>query len=91
MTAFNQAWVDAQNAKRGAKAPPSPPEDGAACESDLHDFILQDCAAQGWLALHGSMAHRTYRTPGEPDFIILLPGRAAFACGVQNQDRQAID
>jgi hypothetical protein len=25
------------------------------------------------LFFHGSMAHRTFRTPGEPDFVALLP------------------
>ena len=43
-------------------------------ESKLHDEILKECAARGWLAFHGSTAHRTYRTEGEPDFIILKPG-----------------
>ncbi len=41
-------------------------------ESTLHDQILDECKKRGWLAFHGSMAHRTFRTPGEPDFIIML-------------------
>jgi hypothetical protein len=40
-------------------------------ESALHADILRECKARGWLCLHGSMAHRTRRTPGEPDFVIL--------------------
>lgn len=44
-------------------------------ESDLHDYISMYCREHGWLAFHGSMAHRTRRTEGEPDFIILAPGR----------------
>jgi hypothetical protein len=40
-------------------------------ERDLHAAILDDCARRGWLAFHGSTAHRTYRTVGEPDFVIL--------------------
>lgn len=49
----------------------------AACEreSDLHEEIRQECLRRGWLPLHGSMAHRTYRTKGEPDFVILTDKR----------------
>ena len=43
-------------------------------EAALHDFILEECRRRGWLAFHGSMAHRTKRTVGEPDFVILTPG-----------------
>lgn len=42
-------------------------------ESGLHEQIRQECVKNGWLAFHGSMAHRTYRTLGEPDWIILMP------------------
>jgi len=41
-------------------------------EADLHESIRQFCAAKGWLCFHGSMAHRTHRTAGEPDFQILI-------------------
>lgn len=40
-------------------------------ESDLHEKIFSECRARGWIAFHGSMAERTHRTKGEPDFIIL--------------------
>lgn len=43
-------------------------------EGDLHNDILKWCRDEGWLVLHGSMAHRTKRTPGEPDFVILMDG-----------------
>lgn len=39
-------------------------------ESALHDAISEYCKGRGWLAFHGSMAHRAMRTLGEPDFII---------------------
>ena len=42
-------------------------------EAELHHAILDWCAARGLVALHGSMAHRTRRTLGEPDFVILAP------------------
>lgn len=40
-------------------------------ESDLHEDIFSACRRRGWIALHGSMAERTHRTKGEPDFVIL--------------------
>jgi hypothetical protein len=43
-------------------------------ESRLHDDILDACRLRGYIANHGSTAHRTHRTLGEPDFIVLLPG-----------------
>ena len=43
-------------------------------EQALHNEILDYCRAKGWLANHGSTAHRTHRTPGEPDFVILMDG-----------------
>lgn len=53
--------------------PQSAPLDATTDERLLHDEILTHCKQEGWLAFHGSMAHRTFRTAGEPDFIILLP------------------
>lgn len=43
-------------------------------EADLHDMIFSECRRRGWIPLHGSMAHRTHRTAGEPDFVILADG-----------------
>lgn len=43
-------------------------------EADLHDDILDECRRRQWIAFHGSMAHATHRTIGEPDFIILADG-----------------
>jgi hypothetical protein len=43
-------------------------------EASLHYFILEEVRARGWLCFHGSMAHRSRRTTGEPDFQILIPG-----------------
>jgi hypothetical protein len=40
-------------------------------ESKLHDQILAECTRRGWIALHGSMAHRTRRNPGEFDFVLI--------------------
>lgn len=52
---------------------------GVDREADLHDEIFQECRNRGWIALHGSMAERTCRTLGEPDFVILADnGRVLF-------------
>ncbi len=40
-------------------------------EAALHWAILEHARSRGWIALYGSMAHRTHRTIGEPDFVIL--------------------
>lgn len=57
-----------QKPKQLSSAPPADREDG------LHKEILEECVRRGWLVLHGSMAHRTHRTVGEPDFVILCDG-----------------
>lgn len=56
-------------------APATAPEkSGAPREADLHAEIFDECRRRGWIALHGSMAERTCRTLGEPDFVILADG-----------------
>jgi len=48
-------------------------------EADLHAQIFDECRRRGWIALHGSMAERTSRTLGEPDFVLLCDnGRVLF-------------
>lgn len=47
-------------------------------ESDLHDKIAEFCKQNGWICLHGSMAHRAMRTLGEPDFTILADSGRVF-------------
>lgn len=54
------------------------PGEPSKSEKALHAQILAYCQVNGWLVLHGSMAHRTRRTEGEPDFTVLLPGRVLF-------------
>ena len=43
-------------------------------EASLHEQVFDACRQRGWIALHGSMAERTCRTLGEPDFTILADG-----------------
>lgn len=55
-------------------------------EDKLHYDILDWCREKGWVALHGSMAHKTYRTKGELDFTIAAPnGRVFF---IECKDRE---
>ena len=49
-------------------------EAGVSREAELHEAIFDECRRRGWIALHGSMAERTCRTLGEPDFVILADG-----------------
>ena len=52
---------------------------GVSREAELHEEIFDECRRRGWIALHGSMAERTCRTLGEPDFVILAgAGRVLF-------------
>ena len=43
-------------------------------EAELQEQIFDACRQRGWIALHGSMAERSHRTLGEPDFTILADG-----------------
>ena len=51
-----------------------PGRTGTVREASLHEEIFDECRRRGWIALHGSMAERTCRTLGEPDFTILANG-----------------
>ena len=67
---------------RNAESEPDLPKrarNGVAREASLHEEIFDECRRRGWIALHGSMAERTHRTQGEPDFVILADrGRVLF-------------
>lgn len=69
---------------------------GVAQERELHAAVLDECRQRGWIAFHGSMAHSTFRTPGEPDFVILTDGGGLLlveckSCeGKLSVDQQAI-
>ena len=67
----------ALQARRAAKAAPAPvpgsSPSAAEREADLHRDIIRECERRGWFYFRSSMAHRTHRTVGEPDFTICLP------------------
>jgi len=64
---LNPHLFGARSAERGMRT-------GVAREASLHEEIYDECRCRGWIALHGSMAARTHRTLGEPDFVILAAG-----------------
>jgi hypothetical protein len=64
---LNPHLFGARSAERGTR-------NGVSREASLHEEIYDECRRRGWIALHGSMAERTCRTLGEPDFVILADG-----------------
>ena len=70
---FTQDWLNNYNAKRGSLVSSKSTTVCHAREKSLHEDIIETCISRGWIYLHGSTAHRTHRTAGEPDFCI-LPG-----------------
>jgi len=92
---FNTSWYLTRLAK-SQKVQQADCNEGVAREADLHGQITAECKAKGWLAFHGSMAHRTKRTEGEPDFTILADGGRVFfiECkrkgGKLSSDQQAV-
>ena len=78
MSDFTSTWLAgytarmSQTGRTGRTGLTSP--DAVERESDLHEAIFDECRRRCWIALHGSMAERTCRTLGEPDFVILADG-----------------
>jgi len=68
MTPQAYAIYEAKHAKIPRLFPTATKSEGR--EKDLHNQILAECKRRGWIALHGSMAHSTFRTEGEWDFEI---------------------
>jgi hypothetical protein len=63
---------------RGSGPAGTAPDYAVECESDLHQQVRDECARRGWVCLMSSMAHRTHRTIGEPDAIIVADGGRVF-------------
>lgn len=72
--------------RNGGPEPEPQPGEPETREDDLHQKILDDCATRGWIALHGSMAHRTKRTIGEPDFIVVADRGRVFFIEAKSKD-----
>lgn len=73
MSQFTSNWY-LQKLASQQKSQQADCNEGVAMESDLHDAIIQECKARGWLYFHSRMDKRTGRTEGEPDFCILTHG-----------------
>lgn len=76
---FNSEWLHARESRRTQPVadvglPAAQSED----EGELHEQVRRECERRGWVCLHGSMAARTHRTLGEPDFVILADGGRVF-------------
>jgi hypothetical protein len=88
--------VAAAAAREGSVAPTTEEAAAPGTEGKLHQDILGEVRKRGWIAFHGSTAHRTRRTKGEPDFVVLGDrGRLAmFECktksGKLRPDQQAL-
>jgi hypothetical protein len=82
MSAFDSNWLKSYEARMATVKPGfkgSLDEDlRVSKESLLHEEILAECRRRQWIAFHGSMAHKTFRTEGEPDFVILADGGKMF-------------
>ena len=79
MSDFTSTWLagyTARMSQTGRTRLTSP--DAVERESDLHEAVFDECRRRCWIALHGSMADRTCRTLGEPDFVILADGGRVF-------------
>lgn len=68
ITDFNNPRTRAEISKQ--LAPALVASSGGTEESGIHNEISDYCKSRGWLAFHGSMAHRSRRMLGEPDFIV---------------------
>lgn len=78
---WTQADVERFNARRKptrAEAAHNAYMNAVLDEKKLHCDILNQCEQRGWIALHGSTAHRTFRTVGEFDFTILADRGRVF-------------
>ena len=65
------AILEARQAAKLKQKTPVVASGGVTKESDLHAAIKAECRNIGWIVMTGSMAHRTHRTIGEPDMVIL--------------------
>jgi len=81
MTAQDYAAYVARNLARNAQGASKLGGEGqcpTGKEKLLQGEIRDECKRRGWIALTGSMAQRTLRTLGEPDFTIVASEGRVF-------------
>jgi hypothetical protein len=75
---FDSAWLNARDMRISVKKQPDSGvnvcDEMEARESNLHKKIIDELNRRRWLFFHGSMAHKSKRTLGEPDFEIYGSG-----------------
>jgi len=87
MATFTQSQVNAHNARLTVKkSNPVAFDVEVKSEKNLHQQILDECARRGWLPFHGSTAHKTFRTEGEPDFVICCDGGRVLMVECKKKD-----
>lgn len=72
---FTTDWLNAHQAMIGKRDESTISDDAVDEESKLHADIIDYCIRKDWMAFYGSMAHRTKRPPGEPDFWIVTDSK----------------
>lgn len=80
MVSYSQSQVEAHKirmSKNGGRSQIAATS-GVANERELHNAIFEECRRRRWIPLHGAMSERTFRTAGEPDFIIIADGGRVF-------------
>lgn len=70
MSQFTTSWY-LQKLASQQKLQQADCNEGVSMESDLHDAIMQECKARGWLFFHSRMDKRATISVGCPDFVIL--------------------
>ena len=65
--------VAAHQAKHFPRTRPEHSSGPTGSERDLQNEIIKCCLSNQWPVFRGSMAHRTFRNVGEPDFHIIIP------------------
>jgi len=76
---------------RRAPALPEPDRGTGERESKLHEAIRLECSRRGWLAFCGAMHRRSWRTRGEPDFAIAVPGGLTLWVECKTRDGRLSD
>lgn len=75
---FDTEWLLSHYAKGAPAKTVSAPSKNDIAESDLHDYIMQECRQRCWLAVHSRMDRATTTALGVPDFIIFADGGRVF-------------
>ncbi len=79
------ARLESNKVRQPETALPTPPN-GCEREKKLHERILSECAARGWLVIHSAMNAPTTCGIGTPDFVILTGGGGTLLVEAKSRD-----